>query len=401
MASSMPLLTAKPDYVPADRVVDFDYVNPAGMAEVGVYAAMKRLHDGPDIVWTPRYGGHWVVTRAEDIKFVQENHEIFSHEVFLIPKAYLPMRLLPLTADPPEHARYRAVVNPGFTPNKIMVMREKARELTIELAEKMKPAGGCEFVNEFARVMPVTMFLGMVDLPLDRREEFLRWGNEFMTSTSGAHREEVLQRITAYLREVLDERDHGTGDDLLTRVSAWRHHPRFRDMGEVQAMALNLFLAGLDTVASALSFIAMHLAEHPQHRKRLREDPDCIPRATEEYLRRFGLSNTGRLVRRDFTYKGITFRKDDMVMVPINLSGLDDRMYDNPMEVDFDRNALHNTFGNGAHRCVGAPLARVEIQVFLEEFVRRIPEFRLDPRRPPTTHGGSVPGVNHLHLLWN
>jgi cytochrome P450 len=145
----------------------------------------------------------------------------------------------------------------------------------------------------------------------------------------------------------------------------------------------------------------MHLAEHPQHRKRLREDPDCIPRATEEYLRRFGLSNTGRLVRRDFTYKGITFRKDDMVMVPINLSGLDDRMYDNPMEVDFDRNALHNTFGNGAHRCVGAPLARVEIQVFLEEFVRRIPEFRLDPRRPPTTHGGSVPGVNHLHLLWN
>lgn len=395
----MPLLTPKPDHVPDDRVVDFDYVNPTGLEEIGVYAAMRRLHDGPDIIWTPRYGGHWVVTRAEDIKFVQEHFEIFSHEEFIIPRAFLPMKLLPLTVDPPMHARYRAVVNPSFIPSKVSAMREQARELTIDLIEAIKAKGGCEFVNEFARVMPVTMFLRMVDLPLDRREEFIQWGVDSVTGTA-AHRQEALQRITDYLQQVLDERANGAGDDLLTHISAWRRNPRCPDIGDVMAMAMNLFLAGLDTVASELSFIAMHLAEHPDHRRRLREEPEIIPRATEEYLRRFGLSNTGRLVKRDFTYKGVTFCKDDMVMVPISLSGLDERKYDEPMEVDFDRNVAHNTFGNGPHRCVGAPLARAEIQVFLKEFVTRIPEFGLDPERPPQTHGGAVPGFDHLHLLW-
>src|SRR3546814_21052346 len=84
-----------------------------------------------------------------------------------------------------------------------------------------------------------------------------------------------------------------------------------------------------------------------------------------------------------------------MIMVPNNLSGIDDRMYDRPMEVDFDRNApSHNTFGNGPHKCVGAHLARAEIDVFLEEFMTRIPEFRLDPERKNIEHCGSVPGFD-------
>ena len=400
MLDNPPLLTPKPDHVSDDRIVDFDFYNPPGIAEVGFYAAMKRLHDGPDIVWTPRNGGHWIVTRAEDIKFVQQNFEIFSHEEFVIPRVFMPMKLLPLTVDPPMHARYRAIVNPSFQPHKIKVLREKARALTIELIDALKPQGRCEFVNDFARVMPVAMFLGMVDLPVERREEFIQWGIACMSGTA-EQRQAELDRVSAYLRQVIDERDGGSGDDLLTHISAWRHNPRFQGMDELISLAMNLFLAGLDTVASALSFIAMHLAEHPEHRRRLRGEPDIIPRAAEEYLRRFGLSNTGRLIKQDFTYKGVTFLRDEMVLVPINLSGLDDRVYTNPMEVDFDRDAVHNTFGNGPHKCVGAPLARAEIQIFLEEFPARISDFRFDPQQPPVTRSGTVPGFAHLHLLWD
>src|SRR3546814_10638098 len=91
-----------------------------------------------------------------------------------------------------------------------------------------------------------------------------------------------------------------------------------------------------------------------------------------------------------------------MIMVPNNLSGIDDRMYDRPMEVDFDRNApSHNTFGNGPHKCVGAHLARAEIDVLLEEFMTRIPEFRLDPERKNIEHCGSAPGFDELHLRWD
>lgn len=402
MNSPIPILTSRPDHVPADRVVDYDYINPPGMAEVGVYNAVKRLHDGPDIIWSPRHGGHWMVTRAEDVRFVQENYEIFSHEEFMIPRTLMPLKPLPLAVDPPNHARYRAVINPGFMPGKVAKMRDDARELTIELTEKMKPNGGCEFLGEFARVMPVTMFLRIVDLPLDRREEFVEWGIAIMSSYDPADRMAAQLRVREYLKTILDERDGGDGDDLLTRVAGWRRNPRFQSEEEVLSMATLLFAGGLDTVASELSYIVHYLAQHPAQQRRLREEPAIIPAAREEFLRRFGLSNTGRILTRDFEYKGVLFKKDEMIMVPNNLSGIDDRMYDRPMEVDFDRNApSHNTFGNGPHKCVGAHLARAEIDVFLEEFVARIPEFRLDPDRVNVEHCGSVPGFDALYLRWD
>lgn len=404
MNAPIAALAPKPEHVPADRVVDFDYVHPAGMEELGVYRAVKRLHDGPDIVWSPRYGGHWLVTRAEDVRFVQNNYEIFSHEEFMIPRQLMPFKPIPLAVDPPNHARYRAVMNPAFTPKAVARMREDARALTIELTEKMLPNGHCEFLSEFARVMPVTMFLKIVDLPLDRREEFVEWGLAIMSSYSVEARTQAMIRVREYLKSVIDEREGGEGEDLLTRVANWRRNPRFQSDEETLSMASLLFVGGLDTVASELSYAVHYLAQHPEQQRRLREDKAIIPAASEEFLRRFGLSNTGRIVTRDFEYKGVLFKKDEMVMVPNNLSGIDERLYENPLEIDFDRGIGpmdHNTFGNGPHKCIGAPLARAEIQVFLEEFVGRVPEFRLDPDRKNIEHCGSVPGFDELYLRWD
>lgn len=399
-----PPLTPKPSHVPDHVVVDYDYISPPGLAEFGVYEAVKRLHDGPDIIWTPRHGGHWMVTRAEDVKFVQENYEIFSHEEFMIPRTLMPFKPLPLAVDPPNHARYRAVINPGFTPKNVARMREEARALTIELIEAMKPKGGCEFLSDFARVMPVTMFLRIVDLPLDRREEFVEWGIAIMSAYDPKERMAAMMRVREYLKTILDEREGGEGEDLLTRVAGWRRNPRFESDEETLSMASLLFVGGLDTVASSLSYITHHLARHPELQSRLRREPELVPAAREEFLRRFGLSNTGRILTRDFEYKGVLFKRDEMIMVPNNLSGIDERKYHCPMAVNFDRGTTptdHNTFGNGPHKCVGAPLARAEIDVFLEEFLARIPEFRLDPDRQNVEHCGSVPGFDELHLRWD
>lgn len=402
MNSAQPAFAPKPSHVPDDVVVDFDYIHPAGMDELGVYGAMKRLHDGPDIVWSPRHGGHWLVTRAEDVRFVQENYEVFSHEIFMIPRELQRFRPVPLAVDPPNHTRYRAVINPGFTPKRVLAMREDARALTIELAEKMLPNGSCEFLSEFARIMPVTMFLKMVNLPLDRREQFVEWGIAIMSAYDPDDRAAAQMRVHEYLQKILDEREGGEGDDLLTRVANWRRNPRFQSEEEVMSMATLLFVGGLDTVASELSYIVHYLAEHPQLQRRLREEPGIAQRASEEFIRRFGLSNTGRILTRDFEYKGLLFKKDEMIMVPNNLSGIDDRMYENALTVDFDRIAApYNTFGNGPHKCVGAPLAKAEVEVFLEEFVTRMPEFRLDPDRKPVEHCGSVPGYEQLYLRWD
>lgn len=396
--STVPL----PTHVPAELVVDFDYLHPPGLAEGDVYTAWKRLHDGPDIIWTPRNGGHWILTRGEDIRFVQENYEIFSHEIFTIPRGSSPIRMPPLTVDPPLHARYRAVLNPSFSPRRVSEMRSQAERLTAELVHNLKPRGRCDFVRDFARIMPVTMFLGIVDLPLDRREQFVEWGLTFMTSTKAEEKLGAQAKVVEYLAQKLDERAAAPGEDLLSRIAQWRQNPRYEGEHEVIGMALLVFFGGLDTVANLLSFTARHLAQHSEHRRRIIDDPAIIPQAAEEFIRRFGLSNTGRLILRDFDYKGIPFHKDEMVMVPIALSSMDDRLYARPMEIDFDRAPhTHNTFGNGPHKCVGAPLARAELYVFLQEWLKAIPDFRLDPEHAPVTHSGSVNGMNSLHLLWN
>lgn len=404
MAETIPELTPRPDHVPEHLVYDFDYIRPQGMDELGVYRAVKQLHDGPDIIWTPRHGGHWLVTRAEDVRFVQENYDVFSHEEFMIPRQLMVRKPIPLAVDPPNHARYRAVINPGFAPKAVARMRDAARELTIELVEKMRPAGRCEFLSEFARIMPVTMFLKIVDLPLDRREEFVEWGIAVMSSYDMTARIAATKRINDYVQTVLDEREGGEGDDLLTRVANWRRNPRFQSDEETISMASLLFVGGLDTVAASLSYITHYLATHPDKQQRLRDEPAIVPRVSEEFIRRFGLSNTGRLITRDFEYKGVLMKKDEMIMVPNNLSGIDERVWDDPLEVDFDREVKptdHNTFGNGPHKCVGAPLARAEIQVFLEEFVTRMPMFRLDADRQNREHCGSVPGFDELYLRWD
>src|SRR3546814_18652738 len=145
------------------------------------------------------------------------------------------------------HARYRAVINPVFMPGKVAKMRDDARDLTIELIEKMKPNGGCEFLGEFARVMPVTMFLRIVDLPLDRREEFVEWGIAIMSSYDPADRMAAQMRVREYLKTVLDARDQGEGDDLLTRFAEWRRTPRFQPGEAGRSMAPPLFPGGAGT----------------------------------------------------------------------------------------------------------------------------------------------------------
>ncbi|MDF8335288.1 cytochrome P450 [Novosphingobium cyanobacteriorum] len=398
----------KPEHVPTDRVVDFDYMHPAGLENGTVYDVLRELQNGPDIVWTPRYGGHWIVTRFEDVKWVQDNFAIFSHEEFTIPREASPIKMPPLTVDPPLHARYRAVLNPFFTPRKVAEMGEQARALTNELIDKVIATGRCDFRKDFAEVMPPAMFLGIVDLPAEKREQFVEWGKAFMHADNAEARMAALGPIVGYLNGVMAERYAGDGDDMLTAITRWRDNPRFGGEHEVIGMALLVYFGGLDTVANLLSFVAWHLAEHPGHQRRLRDDPDIIPAAAEEYFRRFGLSNTGRLILSDVERDGVTMKAGEMVMVPIGASSIDERRYPDPLTVDFDRpgnfapgGGSHNTFGNGPHKCLGQPLARAELKVFLEEWMRRVPEFRIDPARPPVSHMGSVNGVSQLHLLWD
>lgn len=392
-----------PAHVPADRVVDFDYFNPAGLAETGdVFAALARLYDGPDIQWTPRNGGHWIMTRAADIRWSRTEPIVFSRAESVLPAGSMNTLMPPTNVDPPYHTRFRAVLNPYFTPGAIRRREGQVRALTIELIEQLKPRGGCEFVEDFGRIMPVIVFLNLLELPTDRRAEFLEWGRTYINASDQAVKEAAAGTIAQFLTRVLDERQAHPGDDLFSNIAAWRQNPRFQSEDEVIGMAMVSFLAGLDTVTGMLAFTMRHLETHPEARRRLVDEPAIIPKAVEEFLRRHGLANSGRLVTRDIERDGITMKRGDLLMISDALASMDERAYPNALTIDFDRaNDSHDTFGAGVHRCIGEHLARLEMRIFLEEWMKRIPDFRVDPARPPGTYSGVVMGVSQLGLLWD
>jgi len=151
-----------------------------------------------------------------------------------------------------------------------------------------------------------------------------------------------------------------------------------------------------------MGFMAHFLATHPEHTKQLVDKPEIIPQAVDEMLRRFGVSATARVLTRDFEYKGVHFKKGDRVYVFGALYGLDDRKFERPLEVDFQRaSTIHAGFGSGAHRCPGSFLARTELRAFLEEWLRRIPRFRIKAGAQVTFSPGQVNSVRYLPLVWD
>jgi cytochrome P450 len=402
--SPTPIGTAPvPDHVDPALVVDFDFRDPSGMEGGDVYAAYSRLHDGPDIPWTIRNGGHWIATRAEDIKWLQESHELFSNKEKTVPPGQMPP-MPPITFDPPDHSRYRAVLNPYFAKGRIeRNYAGKSREVIAGLIEELKPKGECEFVSDFSVIAPLMIFWDLVDLPYDERDQFLTWGRDAAGYGTDEERVAAFGAVQNYLGNLLDQRYGEPGEDVFSGISKWRDNPRYKDRWEIVGMAELVFFGGQDTVASQMGFAMLRLAQNPQLQQRLKDHPDIIPAAVEEMLRRHGMSSTGRLVRQDVTRKGATMKAGDLIMTMIPLSGIDPKMYPDPFTVDFDRGPVpHNSFGNGPHKCVGQHLGRMELRVMLEEWSRSMPIVRIDPDKPaPSSHPGAVIGMDHLHLAWD
>jgi len=390
---------ARPDHVPPERVVDFDVHHPL-RGDEDLHSAWKRLQDGPDIVWAPYYGGHWITTRWEDIDYLQRTHDPYSMRDVTMPSGTRPTRLLPLEADPPEHAGYRAIINPWFAPKKIASIKDFARTLAVQIIEQLRPRGECEFMSEFALQLPIAVFMHMTALPMVDRQRLLGY-TRMSTRGSPAERGEASRLMMAYLQPLIEARRAAPGDDILSGVIHARIDGRPLSDTDLMSMLLVILFGGLDTVASTLGFIAHFLAGHTEHRLQLIEHPELIDKAIEELMRRFSPSNTARTLTRDIEYKGIQFKSGDKIYVAPILAGMDERRYPDADRIDFQRkDTVHASFGNGPHRCPGSLLARLEIRIFLEEWLPRIPVFALKDGERVVYGTGQVNCVERLVLAW-
>lgn len=403
MASSQGTIKReRPPHVPPELVRDFDYLFPAvGTGEDDVLLAWKRIQEtSPEIFWTPHHGGHWVLTRADDIETAQLDWERFSMRGHSIPMNITPN--VPLELDPPTHGPVRAMLSPFFTPRVVRDMSDRALEITTRLLDDIEPRGRCEFVEDFARQLPIILFLRMVDLPVSDRKMLLHLAEIRVRGADPQVRNQAKLDVLAYLKDVIDQRKSRPGADLLSQMLHGRVNgePMSEDMQ--QNLLAQLMFAGLDTVASLLGWVARYLALEPAFRQKLVADPALIPKSFDELARRHSVIAMGRLVTRDFAFKGVRMKAGEQVLVPNMLHAFDEARFANPLEVDPSRpNAAKNVaFGNGPHRCPGATLARAETRIFLEEWLKRIPEFEIDPDDVVTIAGGRVCAVTRLPLRW-
>ncbi|MCW1432329.1 cytochrome P450 [Novosphingobium sp. JCM 18896] len=398
-------LAPRPDHVPLDRVIEFDlYALPGG--EDDAQAAYWRFQqDCPEVFWTPFNGGHWVATRADIVEAMLRDPSTYSSNRVFLPRDDNAPRTVPLEADPPVHTEMRKPLSRGLFPKAVDAMEPSIRELATSLIDGFVDRGGCEFVGEFANVFPMNIFLDLIELPRTEREVLLPIVEAFIKGGSIEVRNEAQMKLFAYIGEVVRQRRVTPGDDLGSMiVNSTVAGERIGEMEAISYMTL-LLLGGLDTIASMLSFITKFLAEHPEHRRALvanLEDDVYVKRAMEELFRRFGIVNAGRVLTRDVEVAGATLRANDTVF-PVNLLvGLDDRLHDDPLKVDFGRekSARHLTFGAGPHSCPGSQLARREITIFLREWLRRIPDFAVKPGTRPKTIMGVTISLHSLDLVW-
>lgn len=392
-----------PSHVPAELVRDVDIFNVQALGD-DLHLAWKKVQDeNPPIFFTPRNGGHWLMTKAEHIERLFEDPETFISRGAYVPPLPPEMpEMLPINSDGEAHRAYRAFVTPYLVASKLSASIQRARELAIRLIEDLQPRGECNFQRDFAEHLPIQIFLDMVDLPLEDRGKLLEFA-EAVRAQNDEERNALRAGLAMYLTEKIQERMENPGEDMISTIVNGTVNGRPMTPEEALGECMVILFGGLDTVASMMGFIAHFLAGAPEIRHRMASEPKRIPRYIDELMRRFSVAAPNRMVSHDVEIDGVFLKAGDKVHVASTFHGLDSDRWDHSLDVDLDRKVRNPMIfgGNGPHRCPGAALARAEIAIFLEEWLARIPDFQVKPGTKPAFASGNVNGVLTLELSWD
>jgi len=404
MNVSEAMLDQVPPHVSGDRVVAFDmYAPPGGDADAYVPWLELRRSTSSNVVWSNRNGGHWIVLKGSYI------HELVA-DVDRLSSRLLPgsrelgeaTQLIPLQTDPPEHTLYRSNVSKEMGPDYLTALKDPIREITKTLIAGFRDRGHCDFIAEFAEILPVHVFLIMVGLPREDAAMLRKLALQLVRPDGTMTPEEFMGALDAYLNPYVEARLKNPGSDMLSRVLARPVGDRPWTLDEAKRFCRNILLAGLDTVVALLGYVAQFLAQNPEYQAQLRGKRELIVKSIPELTRRFPVVVLGREARQDFEIDGVLIKKNDIVILPTMLHNLDPEVFEDPLEVRLDRPSKpHTTFGKGIHFCVGAGLARVELITFLELWLEMVPEFRIDPDVEVKHHPGTIITLTNLPLVWD
>ncbi len=387
----------QPSHVPDALVVEFDMYATLGLA-TDYHGTWLGLRGGPDVVWTSQNEGHWIATNPAIFDEIYQDPGLFSSSTIILPESHGEAHnLIPTTMDPPEHQPYRMILNRLMAPAVIQTISDSVRQVTIELVDALVPHGECEFTVDFAQQLPLHVFMSLMALPKEDIGKVKYWSDQTTHPDGSMSFEDALKHLYDYLEPYIRERRQNPGDDFVSQLVTAQVNDRRVTDDEARHLSVQLLIAGVDTVVNFLSHAFLRLAREPELRRTIASGEQSIDVAAEKLLASVPLVTIGRRVMRDVDFHGAPLKAGDMIAIPTPLCA-------NYLRHEGEGVAAlrsHLTFGSGVHQCPGRHLARMEAEIVLEEWLKRIPEFELQDPDGIRFQGGIVGVVEALPLKWS
>jgi len=329
----------------------------------------------------------WGITLHEDILAISKDPDNFCSAQGSRPEteSWVPSMI---NMDDPDHRRRRALVNRGFTPRRVADHEAAIRQICNDLVDSVAKRGHCDFVRDLAAPLPMIVIGDMLGVRPEDRERLLRWSEEMLGATSATASPEARQRAAAaggeYVTYALDviaqRRSDPQIDDLIGVLVHSEIEGERLDEEALIHESLLILVGGDETTRHVITGGMRALIEHPEQRQMLLDDPSKIPTAVEEMLRWVSpIKNMNRTATRDVELRGQQIREGDKLLLLYHSANRDERMFENPDRFDIERTPNeHVAFGGyGRHFCLGSSLAKLELRVFFEEVLPRLPDLAL------------------------
>ena len=332
----------------------------------------KTLRDAGPVVFM---NGHYYLTRREDVLAALRNTKVFSSRLALQPPGS-PLPVVPLAFDPPEHTRYRKILQPYFSPQGLSKSRPVLQRHAAEMIAALAEQGKCDAMADFARLYPYQVFLDLYGLPVEDRDRVIDWKDSVIGDKPYMTQEDYdkVQELLAYLTDAIQKRRENPGTDMLSRVMTGDGN--FSDL-ELLGMSHLLILAGLDTVTASIGFSLYELARRPELRAALRDNPRQIRAFIEEIVRLEPSAPVApRVTTEIVNVGGMTLPAGTPVRLCMAAVNRDESDAMSANEIVMDGKVhRHWGFGGGPHRCLGSHLARIELTIIVAEWLKQIPDF--------------------------
>lgn len=379
------------DYGPvSDFATDFDHADPAYNPEAP--RVWKELREGGcPVAHSDRYGGMWVPLTHDTVHEVAYDTDNFTSRNVVVGVGRpgdlsLPAPIggaPPITSDPPFHAMARRLLLPAFAPKQIEPWEPEIRTLCLELLDRIGDITPGETVIDaavqYAQNIPVNVIGRMLGFPAADEELFRKFVHdalERIAEEPGTR--EGMDDLGIYITQQIEDHRANPRDDLTSYLMNVEIDGQQVTDEIAGGMIILLLIAGIDTTWSAIGSSLWHLAQHPEDHQRLLDDPEVMTFALEEFLRAYAPVTMARLVAQDNDFHGCPMKKDDWVLLPFPAANRDPLKFEDPDTFVVDRQEnRHAAFGLGIHRCIGSNLARLELKVAIEEFIKRFPRFEL------------------------